>query len=203
MEGMGGITRIGPGVSGFTVGESCFVRVPGMARRYFTTPVDAGAIEPGDGLTLEACGSVVVLMTAHYVLKHAARVQSGDWVLVAGGAGGVGMAAVQVAAKAGARVIATASTPERAELLKTLGAEHVIDSRSLSAIYEVRQLTGGHGADVVVNAAPGEAVVANLDVAAEFGRVVEVGKTEIFGGRLIDLAVFNKNLSLISIGRTC
>lgn len=199
MEGMGVITRIGHGVSGFTVGESCFVSVPGMARRYFTTPVDAGAIEPGDGLTLEACGSVVVLMTAHYVLKHAARVQSGDWVLVAGGAGGVGMAAVQIAAKAGARVIATASTPERAELLKTLGAEHVIDSRSLSAIYEVRQLTGGHGADVVVNAAPGEAVVANLDVAAEFGRVVEVGKTEIFGGRLIDLAVFNKNLSLISI----
>ena len=84
-------------------------------------------------------------------------------------------------------------------MLRTLGAEYVIDSRSLSAIDEVRTLTGGHGADVVVNAAPGEAVLANLEVAAEFGRVVEVGKTEIFGGRLIDLAVFNKNLSLISI----
>jgi nucleoside-diphosphate-sugar epimerase len=51
----------------------------------------------------------------------------------------------------------------------------------------------------VVNSAPGEAVLANLELAAEFGRVVEVGKSEIFGGRLIDLAVFNKNLSLISI----
>ena len=50
-----------------------------------------------------------------------------------------------------------------------------------------------------MNSAPGEAVLANLEVAAEFGRVVEVGKTEIFGGRLIDMAVFNKNLSLISI----
>ena len=138
-------------------------------------------------------------MTAHYALMHAARVQSGEWVLVAGGAGGVGMAAVQIAAKAGARVIATASTPERADLLRTLGAEYVVDSRSLSAIDQVRQLTGGHGADVVLNSAPGEAVLANLEVAAEFGRVVEVGKTEIFGGRLIDLAVFNKNLSLISI----
>ena len=154
---------------------------------------------PGHGLTLEAHGSMVVFMTAHYALQHAARVQAGDWVLVAGGAGGVGMAAVQIAAKAGARVIATASTPERAELLRTLGAEYVVDSRSLSAIDEVRQITGGHGADVVVNSAPGEAVVANLEVAAEFGRVVEVGKTEIFGGRLIDLAVFNKNLSLISM----
>jgi acyl transferase domain-containing protein/NADPH:quinone reductase-like Zn-dependent oxidoreductase/NADP-dependent 3-hydroxy acid dehydrogenase YdfG/acyl carrier protein len=199
MEGMGVITRIGPGVSGFTVGELCFVAVPGMARRYVTTPVDAGAIEPGDGLTLEAYGSVVVLMTAHYALKHAARVQPGEWVLVAGGAGGVGMAAVQIAAKAGAQVIATASTPERANLLRTLGAEHVVDSRSLSAADEVRRLTEGHGADVVVSSAPGEAVLANLEVAAELGRVVEVGKTEIFGGRLIDLGVFNKNLSLISI----
>lgn len=199
MEGMGVVTRIGPGVSGFSVGESRFVGIPGMARRYLTTRVDAGAIEPGHGLTLKAYGSVVVLMTAYYALKHAARVQSGEWVLVAGGAGGVGMAAVQIAAKAGARVIATASTPERADLLRTLGAKHVIDSRSLSATEEVREITEGHGADVVVNSAPGEAVLANLEVAAEFGRVIEVGKTEIFGGRLIDLAVFNKNLSLISV----
>ena len=199
MEGMGVVTRIGPGVGGFTVGELCFVGVPGMARRYVTTPVDAGAIEPCHNLSLEAYGSVVVLMTAHYALKHAARVQPGEWVLVAGGAGGVGMAAVQIAAKAGAQVIATASTPERAKLLRTLGAEHVVDSRSLSAANEVRRLTEGHGADVVVSSAPGEAVLANLEVAAEFGRVVEVGKTEIFGRRLIDLGVFNKNLSLISI----
>ena len=199
MEGMGVVTRIGPGVSGFTVGESRFLAIPGIARRYLTTRVDAGAIEPGHGLTLEAYGSVVVLMTAHYALKHAARVQFGEWVLVAGGAGGVGMAAVQIAAKAGAQVIATASTPERADLLRTLGAKYVIDSRSLSATEEVREITNGHGADVVVNSAPGEAVLANLEVAAEFGRVVEVGKTEIFGGRLIDLAVFNKNLSLISV----
>jgi NADPH:quinone reductase-like Zn-dependent oxidoreductase len=198
MEGMGVVTRIGPGVNGFTVGESLLVGVPGMARRYVTTPVDGRVIASGHSLPLEACGSMVVLSTAHYALKHAARVQSGDWVLVAGGAGGIGMAVVQIAAKAGARVIGTASTPERAELLRTLGAEYVIDSRSLSAIYEVRQLTGGHGADVVVNSAPGEAVLANLEVAAEFGRVVEIGKTEIFGGRLIDMAVFNKNLSLIS-----
>jgi NADPH:quinone reductase-like Zn-dependent oxidoreductase/acyl carrier protein len=199
MEGMGVVTQIGPGVSGFAVGELRFVSVPGMARRYVTTQLDAGAIEPGHGLTLETCGSVVVLMTAHYALKHAARVQSGEWVLVAGGAGGVGMAAVQIAAKAGARVIATASTPQRADLLRTLGANHVIDSRSLSAIEEVHRLTGGHGADVVLNSAPGEAVLANLEVAAEFGRVVDVGKTEIFGGRLIDMAVFNKNLSFISV----
>ncbi len=199
MEGMGVVTRVGPGVRGFTVGESRFVSVPGMARRYITVGCDAGAFEPGDGLTLQTCGSVVVFMTAHYALKRAAALQPGEWVLVAGGAGGVGMAAVQVAAKAGAQVIATASTPERADLLRTLGAKHVIDSRSLSAVEEVAQLTGGHGADVVLNSAPGEAVLALLEVAAEFGRVVEVGKTEIFAGRVIDMGVFNKNLSLISV----
>jgi len=199
MEGMGVVTRIGAGVSGFMIGESRFVSVPGMARRYVTARVDAGAFEPGDGLSLQTCGSVVVFMTAHYALKHAARLQPGEWVLVAGGAGGVGMAAVQVAAKAGAQVIATASTPQRAELLRSLGAKYVIDSRSLSAVEEVQQLTEGHGADVVLNSAPGEAVVALLESAAEFGRVVEIGKTEIFGRRLIDMGVFNKNLSLISV----
>ena len=199
MEGIGVVTRVGPGVSGFTVGESRFVSVPGMARRYLTTKWDEGAFEPGDGLTLETCGSVVVFMTAHYALKHAAQVQPNEWVLVTGGAGGVGMAGVQVAAKAGAQVIATASTPERGDMLRSLGAKHVVDSRSLSAVEEVRELTGGHGADVVLNSAPGEAVVATLEAAAEFGRVVEVGKTGIFGRRLIDMGVFNKNLSLISV----
>ncbi len=199
MEGLGVVTRVGPGVTGVRIGESRFVAVAGMAQRYVITRIDAGETVPGHDLPLEAYGSIVVLMTAHYALKHAAHVEPGDWVLVTGGAGGVGMAAVQIAAKAGARVIATASTPDRAAVLRSLGAEYVVDSRSLSAMDEVRALTGGHGADVVISAAPGEAVVTNLKVAAEFGRVVEVGKTEIFGGRLLDMAVFNKNLALISI----
>jgi len=201
MEGIGVVTRVGPGVRGFMVGESRWVSVPGMCARYVTTSVnpDIGLIEPGQDLPLEACGSVVALMTAHYALKHAARVEPGEWVLVACGAGGVGMATVQIAAKAGARVIATASNDERADLLRSVGAEHVVDSRSLSATDEVRRLTGGHGVDVVISSAPGEAVLANLEVAAEFGRVIEVGKSEIYGARLLDLAVFDKNLSLISI----
>lgn len=181
MEGMGVVTRVGPGVSGFTPGERRFVSVPGMARRYVTTGSSAGAFEPGDDLPLETCGSVVVFMTAHYALRHAARLQPGEWVLITGGAGGVGMAAVQVAVRAGARVIATASTPQRADVLRALGATHVIDSRSVSAVEQVRQLTDGHGADVVLNSAPGEAILAVLAATAEFGRVIEVGKTEIVG----------------------
>lgn len=201
LEAIGVVTRIGPGVRGFRVGESRWVSVPGMSARYLTTRVDpnAGLIEPGHDLPLEACGSVVALMTAHYALKQAARVHPGEWVLVACGAGGVGMAAVQIAAKAGAQVIATASNDERAELLRSLGAAHVVDSRSLTATDDVRRLTGGRGADVVLSSAPGEAVLANLEVAAEFGRVIEIGKSEIYGARLVDLAVFDKNLSLISI----
>ena len=201
LEGIGVVTRVGPGVSGFTVGESRWVSVPGMGARYLTTSVepDAGLIEPGHDLPLDACGSVIALMTAHYALMDAARVQPGEWVLVACGAGGVGMAAVQVAVRAGARVIATASNAERTDLLRNIGAGYVVDSRSLTATDEVRRITGGHGVDVVVSSAPGEAVLANLEVAAEFGRVIEVGKADIYSGRVIDTAVFRKNLSLISI----
>lgn len=199
LEGIGCVTRVGPGVRGFAVGDHRWISVPGMSSRYVTTSVHKGLIEPAYGLNLNACGSVTALMTAHYALKGAARVQPGEWVLVCCGAGGIGMAAVQVAAKSGARVIATAADAQRCDLLLNAGADYVVDFGSLTATDEVRKLTGGKGVDVVVSSAPSAEVLANLGMAAEFGRVVEVGKSEIYGARLIDLAVFDKNLALISV----
>lgn len=200
MHAMGVVERLGAGVTQLEVGDVVMVGVPGMARRYLTTRYDPMLVDRGPAPWTKAdYGSGVPLRTAHFCVHDAARVQPGETVLVHGAAGGVGMAATVVAKAAGARVSATASTPERREVARSLGADEVLDSRSITFVEQVRRLTGGRGADVVISSAPGEFVAANLEAAAEFGRVVEVGKTEIFADRAISLRPFEKNLSFISV----
>ncbi len=200
MHGMGVVERVGPGITGLAVGDVVMFGAAGMARRYLTVPLEelVYAAAP-KAWTAADFGSGVPLMTAFFCVHDAARVQPGETVLVHGAAGGVGMAATMIAKAAGARVIATAGTPERRDAARSYGADEVLDSRSLSFVEEVRRLTGGRGADVVISSAPGEFVAANLDVAAEFGRVVEVGKSEVFTGRAISLKPFEKNISFISM----
>ena len=200
MSGVGVVTRVGPGVQALQEGDTVVFGTRGMAQRYVTTALDHGffRVVPG-GTPWVGLGAMVPFFTAHYSVVHAARVQAGEVVLVHGGAGGVGMAAIQAARAVGATVIATASTPERQAVARQMGAEFTLDSRSLNFVEQVRQLTGGRGADVVISSAPGEILGANLQVAAEFGRVVEVGKLDIFTNRPLALAAFEKNLSFQAI----
>ena len=200
MSGVGIVTRVGPGVTEMAVGDKLVLGTRGMACRYVTARVDdcVYAKLPGDRQAIDF-GATVPMLTAQYSVFHAARVEAGEVVLVHGGAGGVGMACIQAAKAAGARVIATASTPERRAMAQQVGADEVLDSRSINFIEEVLALTGNHGADVVISSAPGEMIAANLKVAAEFGRVVEVGKLDIFTSRQLSLAPFEKNLSFISV----
>ncbi len=200
MSGVGVITRVGPGVSDMAVGEALVFGTKGMARRYVTARVDDGVfVKAHKHWKLADFGSTVPMLTSQYCVFHAAQVQPGEVVLVHGGAGGVGMVTIQAAKAAGARVIATASTPERREVARQMGADEVLDSRSVNFVDEVRRLTDGRGADVVISSAPGEIIAANLEVAAEFGRVVEVGKQDIFTAQALSLAPFEKNLSFISM----
>lgn len=200
MSGVGVVTRVGSDVQEPRVGDTVVLGIRGMARRYVTAALHRGLFRVVARETPRAAlGAMVPYLTAQYGLVHAARVRPGEVVLVHGGAGGVGMAAIQVARAAGARVIATASTPERQAMARQLGAEVALDSRSLNFVEQVRELTGGLGADVVISSAPGEILSANLQVAAEFGRVVEVGKLDIFTRRTLSLAAFEKNLSFQAI----
>ena len=95
----------------------------------------------------------IAFLTASYALEHLARMQAGDRVLIHAAAGGVGLAAVQLARRAGAIVFATAGSPRKHEHLRALGVEHVLDSRSLSFAREVMALTGGAGVDIVLHQA--------------------------------------------------
>lgn len=85
----------------------------------------------------------VAFLTAYYAIVELGRIQAGETILIHGAAGGVGLAALQVAKLKGAKVIATAGTREKRRFLTMLGADHVFDSRSLGFVEDVRSVTGG------------------------------------------------------------
>jgi acyl transferase domain-containing protein/acyl carrier protein len=151
-------------------------------------------LEPAVAATLP-----IAFLTASYALEHLARMREGERVLIHAAAGGVGLAAVQLARRAGATVFATASSPRKHEYLRSLGVEHVLDSRSLAFATEVRNLTAGEGADIVLNSLAGEAVRAGLSALAPYGRFVEIGRRDIYQNAPLSLGPFRSNLSYAAL----
>ena len=134
-----------------------------------------------DGLSFEEAATLpVVFMTSWHALKEVARLRKGEIVLVHAGAGGVGMAAIQIAHHLGAEVIASAGSPAKRALLEVLGVKHVIDSRRSDFAEDVMELTDGKGVDVVLNALSAEAIPMGLSCLAESGRFIEIGKLGIW-----------------------
>src|SRR5690606_37502664 len=115
--------------------------------------------------------------TAMHMLTDRAQVQDGQWVLVLGGASGVGSAAIQIARRHGARVITTASTPEKKAFCEQLGAEAVVDPADESWPAQVRQVTGKRGVDLVVEHVGGPILERVFHCLARGGTVVPCGAT--------------------------
>ncbi|BEK93643.1 type I polyketide synthase [Nocardia seriolae] len=194
MEADAVVVRIGSDVTDLTVGDRVFVTSKGMISRFHTT--DASLVNRvADGTEVGQCTSTVAFATAEHSLLELALVRAGDVVLVHGAAGGVGSAAVQIAKLHGATVIGTAGSDTRRAYVLAQGADHALDSRSLNFADDVLGLTDGRGADVVISTAPGEILRRNFKAVAEFGRIVEIGKADIYGGGVLELAYFDKNLS--------
>ena len=197
MEGGGEVVRIGPGVTEVEVGDAVSLTSKGMVARYHTTST-ASLTRVKPDTDAGRCTSVTAFTTAEYSLLELARLRAGDIVLVHGAAGGVGSAAVQIAKLHGATVIGTASTDARRAQVLADGADHALGSRSLTVVDEVLELTGGRGVDVIISTAPGEMLRQNFTVIAEFGRIVEIGKADIYTGGVLDLSAFDKNVSYFS-----
>ena len=174
------IRRVGANVSHFAVGDLVMAFAPGsFASRVVVDARRAIALPRGIGLT-EAAGLPVAFLTAIYALNTLAGLRAGERVLIHAGAGGVGMAAIQVAKRAGAEVFATAGSPDKRQMLAGLGVAHVMDSRSLDFAEEIDRITGGAGVDVVLNSLAGDFIARSFDVLARGGRFVEIGKRDIW-----------------------
>ncbi len=193
---VGGIVRaIGAGVTHLAPGDRVFgLAVFGIATHAIARAGDVRRIPAG--LTFEAAATLpVVFMTSWHALQNVARLRRGETILVHAGAGGVGMAAIQIALHLGAEVIATAGSPSKRALLKTLGVQHVLDSRRGDFAEAVLELTGRKGVDVVLNALAGEAIPMGLSCLAEFGRFIEIGKRDIYQNTRIPLRPLRNNAS--------
>jgi len=130
------------------------------------------------GLPFETSAALTLAgSTAMHMLTNRAQVHPGDWVLVIGGASGVGSAAIQIARGLGARVITTGSTEAKRTLAQKLGAEFALDSNDPAWPAQVRKLTNKHGADLVIEHVGGEVLPKCFDCLARNGSVVTCGAT--------------------------
>src|SRR6202011_79797 len=146
----------------------------------FTT-ADARAVVPKPSAFSfgQAATIPIAFLTAYYSLRHLAKLSRGERVLIHAAAGGVGLAAVQLAQRAGAEIFATAGSPEKRSHLHALGVTQVFDSRSLDFANAIVNRTGGRGVDIVLNSLAGEFITKSVSVLAPGGRFLELGKRGI------------------------
>ncbi|KAA9111725.1 NADPH:quinone oxidoreductase family protein [Microbacterium rhizomatis] len=175
VECSGTIAAVGEGVTGLEVGDRVVAAKIGVLAEYAVVPAAAVQKIP-DALTdLAAAGLTIAYQTAWFALHRRAQLRSGEWLLVHAAAGGVGAATVQLGAAAGARVIGVVGSEAKAAVARAAGAEHVVIRGVDDIAASVREITSGHGADVVFDPVGGDAFAASTRCIAFEGRIVVIG----------------------------
>ncbi|WEQ54930.1 SDR family NAD(P)-dependent oxidoreductase [Komagataeibacter nataicola] len=177
-ECAGVVTATGEGVTGFAVGDEVLALSARSFGLFVVTDARLVARIP-QGLSFEQAATIpVAFLTAWYALHDLAKLQAGERVLVHAAAGGIGIAAVQIAQWIGAEVLGTASTAKW-DVVRSLGVEVVADSRDVNFAETIRRATDGAAVDVVLDALRGEFVDAGLSLLGPGGRFIEMGKADI------------------------
>jgi acyl transferase domain-containing protein/NADPH:quinone reductase-like Zn-dependent oxidoreductase/acyl carrier protein len=179
-ECAGIVESVGSAVTHLRPGDVVFGFAPASLATECTVPAAFLAPVPRRLTIEQAAAQPAAYLTAMLGLSRKAAIRHGMRVLVHAAAGGVGMAAVRIAQRAGAEVFATAGTPAKRELLRALGVRHVFDSRSTRFVDEVAAATGGAGVDIVLNSLAGEFIPAGFSVLGRGGCFLELGKRDIW-----------------------
>jgi phthiocerol/phenolphthiocerol synthesis type-I polyketide synthase C len=199
LEFSGLVLNVGPEVSDFRPGDAVVGFAPSSFGNRLMTRAAALSHIPA-GMSFEAAATTPsTFFTAYYALHHLAGLQPGETVLIHGAAGGVGIAAIQIAKWCGAEIFATAGSDEKRNFLRLLGVEHIFDSRNLAFSDQILALTAGQGVDVVLNSLAGEAINRNFRVLKPFGRFLELGKRDFYENTRIGLRPFRNNISYFGI----
>ncbi|NEO77382.1 MAG: zinc-binding dehydrogenase [Moorea sp. SIO4G3] len=199
LECAGKIVAKGEGVSELEIGDEVIAFAPSCFSAFTTVSASSVAPKP-NGMSLEEAATIpIAFMTAYYALIELGRLGQNEKVLIHAAAGGVGMAAVQIAQMIGADIFATAGNAEKRDFLRSLGIEKIMDSRSLSFADELMKFTGGRGVDVVLNSLAGEFIPKSLSILAPFGRFLEIGKRDIYENSQLNLQLFEKGISFFVI----
>lgn len=176
LEGSGVVKAVGEGVKNVKPGDRvAYVDGPGSYAEEALVKADHLILLPSD-LSFEQGASFPLQgMTAHYLIHEFRKVKANDIVLIHAAAGGMGLLLVQWAKYLGARVLGTASTEEKAQIAKEAGADEVILYTSQDFSAEVKRLTGGHGADLIIDGVGKTTFPGDLQAAALRGTIVIFG----------------------------
>lgn len=201
LEFVGTVTEAGPGtttpvgskvmgVAVFTMGHGAFAD---SCKTYemMVYPVPAGMPD------VEACGFTIAYHTAYAGLVRRGKLVAGETVLVHGGAGGTGFAAIQLAKALGAKVISTAGGADKAAVCKDLGADVALDHTAGDWVQAVNDATGGRGADVVFDPVGGEMFEKSVDCCASEGRLLPIGFACGRWGVISPQTLTLKNISIV------
>jgi NADPH2:quinone reductase len=193
----GTIVEVGAGVEDRAVGDRVVtLNMAGSHASKRAVPAISTWPIP-DGLDAAPAACVPVAFgTAEECLFTAANLESGQAVLIQAGAGGVGMAAIQLAKQAGATVIATASNDEKLERLREYGLDHGINYATENFTERARELTEGRGVDVILDSVGGQTLVDGIGALAYRGTLVSVGVAGRAGSKIEAMALWTQNNTL-------
>jgi NADPH:quinone reductase len=197
LEIAGIVAALGPDAKRFRLGDAVCALVPGGGYAEYCAVHQENALPVPEGLSMIEAGAVPeTFFTVWTNVFERGALQSGEWLLVHGGSSGIGTTAIQLARAFGARVIATAGTDEKCKDCLDLGAEAAVNYRSTDFVTVVRTVTGGHGADVILDMVGGDYTSRNIDCAARDGRIVQIATQK--GAKVeIDLRhIMQKRLTL-------
>lgn len=197
----GRIVRVGEGVEEFKVGDEVIAISEASSFSKFATTLVTDVVRKPDYLSIEEAASLpTVFMTVYHSLHNLASLSRGERILIHSAAGGVGLAAIQYAQWVGAEIFATVGTAEKRDYIRSLGVEHILDSRSLDFADDIMKLTDGEGVDVVLNSLMGEAIPKGLSILKRLGRFVELGRRDFAQNSQIGLAPFDNSLTFFAVG---
>ncbi|MEU9447030.1 polyketide synthase dehydratase domain-containing protein, partial [Streptomyces sp. NPDC048304] len=180
LEGAGVVTEVGPGVTELAVGDRVFGMFSGAFGSVAVADARTIARIPAGWTFAQAASTPIVFLTAYYALNDLGALREGERILVHAAAGGVGMAATQLARHLGAEVFGTASTGKWGTLRAAgLDDRHIASSRDTDFEAAFLAVTDGRGMDVVLDSLAGEFVDASLRLLPRGGRFLEMGKTDI------------------------
>ena len=176
-EFAGVVDALGPGVSGVQVGDRVCTASGSLGYGEFAIASAVRLVPVPDAIHLEDAAAVMLQgITAHYLANSTFPLKPGDVAVVHAAAGGVGQLLVQIARRCGARVLATVSTEEKAALARQAGADEVILYTQVDFAEQVRQLTGGRGANVIYDGVGAATFLRGLDCLRPRGYMVLYGQ---------------------------
>jgi putative PIG3 family NAD(P)H quinone oxidoreductase len=197
LEIAGEIVALGPQVSGWSLGDKVTALLSGGGYAGYAVAAAPLCLPVPSGLSLvEAAAIPETFFTVWTNVFDRGRCKAGETVLIHGGTSGIGTTAIQLAAAWGARVYATAGSPDKARACERFGAVRGIDYRAEDFVEVLRTATAGHGVDVILDMVAGSYVARNLEIAAVEGRIVTIS---LLGGAKAEInmaTILTKRLTL-------